>query len=365
MSGRPTPLFEEHRRLNGKMVDYAGWILPVQYSGITAEHLAVRKTAGIFDVSHMGEIEISGPDAATFVDYLLPRGLKAMQPGRAYYSPMCQEDGGTVDDLIVYPLAAGQILLVVNAANTAKDYSHICAVAARWAGMGGRQPQITDRSEDFAQLALQGPAAASLIEAIFPESASLKPYRYIEPGNHAGTLLSRTGYTGEDGFEIYLPPEAAPPLWRRLIELGAVPAGLGARDSLRLEAGMPLYGHELAPDITPLEAGLARFVDLEKVTPGFVGQEALRRKPPGRCLAGLKSLGRAIPRAGYPVICDGKPAGLITSGGFSPSLNVGIGLALLEKFADKENSAISVLVREREEPFAVSLLPSVRRSEKT
>lgn len=365
MSGQPTPLFEEHRRLNGKMVDYAGWILPVQYSGISAEHLAVRKMAGLFDVSHMGEIEIMGPDAAGFADFLLPRGLKAMQPGRAYYSPMCQADGGTVDDLIVYPLAADHLILVVNAANTAKDYSHICAVAALWAGMGGTLLQITDRSADFAQLALQGPAAASLIGGIFPESASLKPYHYVEPENHAGTLLSRTGYTGEDGFEIYLPPEAAPLLWRRLIELGAVPAGLGARDSLRLEAGMPLYGHELAPDITPLEAGLARFVDLEKTSPGFVGQQALRQTPPGRRLVGLISQGRAIPRAGYPVICDGKTAGLITSGGFSPSLNVGIGLALLENFADNENLKISVLVREREEPFAVSPLPFVRRSDKT
>ena len=193
MSGQPTPLFEEHRRLNGKMVDYAGWALPVQYSGITAEHLAVRTTAGLFDVSHMGEIDVLGPDAAGFVNFLLPRDLQALQSGRAYYSPMCQADGGTVDDLIVYPLSAGHILLVVNAANTAKDYSHICAVAALWAGMGGRQPQIIDRSAGFAQLALQGPAAASLIGAVFPESASLKPYHYIEPENHAGTLLSRTG----------------------------------------------------------------------------------------------------------------------------------------------------------------------------
>lgn len=362
MNSRLTPLFEEHQRLNGKMVDYAGWSLPVQYSGISAEHLAVRHSAGLFDISHMGQVLVHGPSSLLFLDYLLPRSLRSVQTGRAYYSPMCQPDGGTVDDLLVYPLAEDMFLLVVNAANTDKDVQHIIAAADAWSRRGGVRPEVSDVSDRWAQIALQGPRSAAILQEILPWAAGLRPYhfRYVDAPDPL--LVSRTGYTGEDGFEISLAPGRSASLWRRLLDLGAVPAGLGARDSLRLEAGMPLYGHELAPDITPLEAGLDRFVDLAKPSPGFIGQDALLRTSPRRSLVGLTSLGRAIPRPGYPVRQNGRPVGTITSGGFSPSLNIGIGLALVDIGGFSPDQPVGVWVREKEEPFAISPLPFVRRA---
>jgi len=362
MSGRLTPLFEEHQRLSGKMVEYAGWSLPVQYSGISAEHLAVRSSAGLFDVSHMGQIAVNGLSSLAFLDHLLPRNLRNVKPWRAYYSPMCRTDGGTVDDLLVYPLAADSFLLVVNAANTDTDFQHILANATVWAANSGEAVSVSDVSDQWAQLALQGPDAVSILRNIYPWAAELRPYHFAFSSDPELLLISRTGYTGEDGFEISLAPERAPGLWRRLLELGAVPAGLGARDSLRLEAGMPLYGHELAPDITPLEAGLGRFVDLTKDEPGFIGQDALCQSEPARRLIGLTSLGRAIPRPGYPVMSSGQSIGLITSGGFSPSLNIGIGMALVDAGRFDQDTPVSVLVREREEPFAVCTMPFVRRA---
>jgi aminomethyltransferase len=362
LTGKPTPLYEAHLRLNAKMVEYAGWLLPVQYAGISAEHLAVRQSCGLFDVSHMGEIEVSGPEAAAFLNFLLPRGLNAMEAGRAYYSPMCQSDGGTVDDLIVYPLAADRYLMVVNAANTGHDFAHVKNAAAVWAAFGGRPPEVCARSAEFAQLALQGPTAAALLARVFPAADQLKPYRFFAPDAFGGVLLSRTGYTGEDGFEIALPPDRAAALWQTLLDLGALPAGLGARDSLRLEAGMPLYGHELAETITPLEAGLSRFIALDKPAPGFIGQDALLSTPPGRRLIGLRSLGRAIPRAGYPVIQDGRVIGQVTSGGYSPSLAVGIAMALVAADTNLDTGELGIRVRDREEPFAVSPLPFVKRT---
>ncbi len=386
---KSTPLLEQHQLLNARLTAYAGWRLPVQYAGIPAEHLAVRQAAGLFDVSHMGEIEVSGADAADFLNYLLTRDLSRLQPGQARYSPMCAADGGTVDDLIVYPLAFDQYLLVVNAANTAKDLAHIQATAAEWRNRPDRPAgaglTVADLSAGYAQLALQGPLAAGLTVRLAEGAASaitgalpdpvaltgLKPYQFVwQPASRC--LVSRTGYTGEDGFEFYMPPQLAPDLWRRLLDLGAVPVGLGARDSLRMEAGLPLYGHELSPTITPLEAGLQRFVDLAKPAPGFVGQAALldlqaRRTTVGgtgplRRLIGLHSAGRAIPRADYPVLLDARPIGHITSGGYAPSLAAGIGMALIEAGADVEHGRVSVLVREREEPFAICPLPFYKRT---
>jgi len=362
MDGRLTPLYEEHRLLNGKLVDYAGWILPVQYSGITAEHLAVRQSAGLFDVSHMGQITVTGQAALAYLNYLLPRNLQAAWPGRVYYSPMCQADGGTVDDLLLYPLADDLFLLVVNAANTEKDFRHLLQAAHDWSIRSGQTVSISDDSQRWAQLALQGPAAASILREIFPWAAELGAYHFSPSPDNKPLIISRTGYTGEDGFEISLPPEQAPVLWKQLIALGAVPAGLGARDSLRLEAGMPLYGHELAADITPLEAGLGRFIDLAKSESGFVGQAALCSHSPARRLIGLTAQGRAIPRAGYPVYQAGQPIGVITSGTFSPSLNIGIGMALVEIGRELPDAPYSVLIREREEPFTICGLPFVRRT---
>ena len=358
---RKTPLFDQHLLLGARMIEYAGWQLPVQYTGIAEEHLAVRQSAGLFDVSHMGEIEITGATAASFADYLLTRNLREMAAGKAYYSPMCYPAGGTVDDLLVYPLSEERILLVVNAANSDKDFIHILNIADQWADLNQQAVTVSNLSASFAQLALQGPAAASMLAGLMPEARDLKPYHFIWQSDN-GRLISRTGYTGEDGYEIYLKPEAAPALWQSLIALGAVPAGLGARDSLRLEAGMPLYGHELAADITPLEARLGRFVDLGKTSPGFVGQADLHATEPRRRLIGLSAQGRAIPRAGYPVLLDSQVIGQVTSGGYSPCLEQGIAMALIENKAALETGILSVLIRDREEPFALCPMPFVRRT---
>ena len=241
---RKTPLHDAHLELGAKMMDFAGWRLPMQYSGIREEHLAVRRAVGLFDVSHMGEILVSGPGAFDFLDYLLTRNMSGVQSGRALYSAMCNERGGTVDDLIVYPLSEDRYLLVVNAANTATDLAHIQLVAKTWAAAEKPLPQVEDRSADYAQLALQGPNAEDLLFPIIPEVSRLRPFRFLQPDSAPNWLVSRTGYTGEDGFEIYLPPAQAHDLWQKLLEAGAVPAGLGARDTLRLEAALPLSGHQ-------------------------------------------------------------------------------------------------------------------------
>ncbi len=358
---RMTPLYQEHLRQKAAMIAYADWSLPVQYAGIIAEHKAVRESAGLFDVSHMGEIEVTGAAAEAFLNFLLTRSIRFAESGKAWYSPMCSASGGTVDDLIVYPLAPDRALLVVNAANTDQDLTHLQAVAAEWQTLTGQTISLTDRSAEVAQLALQGPGAAALMQQIIPEAVALRNYHFaVLKGSR---IVSRTGYTGEDGFEIYLPPAQAPALWQKLLALGAQPAGLGARDILRLEAGMPLYGHELTADITPLEAGLGRFVNLDKGAPGFVGQTALRQ-PTSRRLVGLQAAGKAIPRADYPVLLGDRTIGHITSGGFSPSLSRGIGMALIEADADLAAAAISVLIRERKEPFAFCSLPFVQRAAK-
>ena len=382
-----TPLYSRHLLLQAKMTEYAGWLLPVQYAGIAAEHLAVRQHAGIFDVSHMGEILVSGREAASFLNFLLPRDLSRLKPGQAYYSPMCLPDGGTVDDLIVHPLDDSRFLLVVNAANSTKDFEHIRAFARQFPGV-----TVENLSSAFAQLALQGPDAAALLTRLgqkqkdgqtawqdlpdLGQAVALRPYHFLyQEGNAgAGSMISRTGYTGEDGFEIYLEPAQADRIWQSLQDEGAVPCGLGARDSLRLEAGMPLYGHELGPGISPLEAGLQRFVALDKPEPGFIGQQALRQSlkscPPSgalmgpRRLIGLRSAGRAIPRAGYPVLSGGRTIGQVTSGVYSPTFCQGIAIALVDFAADLQTSAISILVRDRQEPFIISPLPFYKKPAK-
>ncbi|HBP39054.1 MAG TPA: glycine cleavage system aminomethyltransferase GcvT [Clostridiales bacterium] len=382
-----TALYSRHLFLQAKMTEYAGWLLPVQYAGIAAEHLAVRQRAGLFDVSHMGEILVSGREAAAFLNFLLPRDLSRIKPGQACYSPMCLPSGGTVDDLIVHPLDESRFLLVVNAANSAKDFEHIRACARQFPGVA-----VENLSSAYAQLALQGPDAAAILTRLgqkqkdglaawqdlpdLGQAVALRPYHFIyqEGPAGAGSMISRTGYTGEDGFEIYLEPAQADRTWQLLQEEGAVPCGLGARDSLRLEAGMPLYGHELGPDISPLEAGLQRFVALEKPEPGFIGQQALRLSlqpsPPSGALAGLRRLiglrsaGRAIPRAGYPVLAGGRTVGQVTSGVYSPTFSQGIAIALVDTAADLESSEISVLVRDRQEPFMLNPLPFYKKPAK-
>ncbi len=325
-----TPLYEAHVAAGGKIVDFHGWLLPVQYGGILKEHESVRTKAGLFDVSHMGEIEVSGEGALEFLQQMLTNDID-VKPGKAVYSPMCYPDGGTVDDLIVYKLKDEDYLLVVNAANTAKDFEWLRANKKG-------HVTITDRSSEFAQLALQGPESAAILKMLMSDDPDqLKYYHYTTETSVGGrkVFLSRSGYTGEDGFEIYCRPEEAVRLWGMLIEkgrpYGLEPAGLGARDTLRLESAMPLYGQELSEVITPVMAGLQRFIKLEKGD--FNGRKPLLEQLQGGLesrIAGFEMIDRAVPRSGYGIYHSGNRAGHVTSGGFFPTLKKNMGLALID-----------------------------------
>ena len=323
---RHTPLYEEHKNLGAKLVDFAGYEMPVQYEGIKSEHEAVRTRAGLFDVSHMGEAVFRGPEAEKAVQRLVTRDVSRLEVGQAGYCAVCYEDGGTVDDVIVYKRPQ-DFLIVVNASNREKDLDHFRQ------NIQDLDVELTDESDDWALLALQGPDAVAMLQNFTEEDLSkIKPFRFVEGEvDGASAIISRTGYTGEDGFELYVGSEDAPALWRKLVEAGATPAGLGARDTLRLEAGMCLYGNELDPGTTPLEAGIGFAVHLDK-DEEFVGQEALRReKGEGlrKKLVGFEVEGRGIARHGYPAVVDGEEVGEVTSGTQSPTLNRAIGLALV------------------------------------
>ncbi|MGE5549133.1 MAG: glycine cleavage system aminomethyltransferase GcvT [Bacteroidota bacterium] len=358
-----TPIYPIYTAYGARVVEFAGWELPVQFAGIAAEHRAVRNGAGLFDVSHMGEFGVFGREALAFLQHVLVNDCAKLTPGRIIYSPMCYPDGGCVDDLLVYMLAPGEYMLVVNAANTGKDFAWLSA------NKDGYAVTLTDLSPRYAQLALQGPAAAGILDKLTGGSLpALKYYRFAPHVAVAGydCLLSRTGYTGEDGFEFYIDPKDAVHLWDAILASGAaVPVGLGARDTLRLEAGMPLYGHELSPSISPIEAGLSRFVALNK--PDFVGREALLRQAesgPDRLLAGLVLDERGVPRAGYPVLAGGRRVGTVTSGTISPHTEQPIAMALLERAALESALPISVVIRDKEYPAHRVNLPFYQRISK-
>jgi glycine cleavage system T protein (aminomethyltransferase) len=367
---RETPLREVHEHLGAAMTDFAGWRMPLRYRSETAEHRAVRSAAGLFDLSHMGEITVSGPGAAAALDYALTGTPSAMPPGRARYTMICAPDGGILDDLIVYRLSPGEFLVVANAANTAVVSAALISRAA------GHDARVSDDTGDYALIALQGPAAAGILAPLTPARLDgLKYYTSLraEVAGH-GVLLARTGYTGEDGFELFTAPGEATALWAALSEAGAgaglVPAGLAARDTLRLEAGMPLYGSELGPDVTPYQAGLGRVVRLDK--PGdFVGRDALATaaaKPPRQVLAGLRGETRRVPRHGYRVLWDGQPCGTVTSGAPSPTLGVPIALAYLDAGVAAAGQAagdgagrLAIDIRGQPEPARLTPLPFYHR----
>jgi aminomethyltransferase len=334
--------------------------MPLQYSSIVAEHKAVRKAAGLFDVSHMGQISMEGPAAIETAERLLTRKVASLRPGRVRYALLCNEEGGVVDDVTVYRLAADALFLCVNAANIENDY--------RWiADHSPPETSVRNTSEETGLLALQGPASAEVLTRVSnPDVARLARYAF-DSVEVAGcpTLVSRTGYTGEDGFEIYLGPGHAERVFEALLEegkpLGLVPVGLGARDTLRLEAALPLYGHELDDTTSPLEAGLGRFVDLE--TGGFIGAEAIaRRRDAGavRTLVGLMLEGRSVARAGYPVARDGKTVGTVTSGAPSPTLGKSIGLAYVPPDLAAVDTPLEVMIRGRAAPARVVEIPFVK-----
>lgn len=366
---RPTPLRAVHESLGAAMTGFAGWLMPLRYRSETAEHQAVRTAAGLFDLSHMGEISVTGPGAAGALDYALTGQPSGLQPGRARYTMICAEDGGILDDLIVYRLAGEEFLVVANAANTGVVAA---ALAERAAGSGAR---VTDRTAGYALIAIQGPHAARILARL--TTASLADLRYYASARAtvAGrdVLLARTGYTGEDGFEIFTSPDDAETVWTALSDAGRddglIPAGLAARDTLRLEAGMPLYGNELSSDVTPFEAGLGRVVKLGKPG-GFVGRAALASRAetgPVKVLAGLAMDTRRVPRHGYPVLWDDGRCGTVTSGAPSPTLRMPIAMAYLEPETAKlaagaAQSRLAVDIRGRAEPARLVDLPFYRRA---
>ncbi|MDL2258590.1 glycine cleavage system aminomethyltransferase GcvT [Eubacteriales bacterium OttesenSCG-928-K08] len=335
-----TPLYQTHIKLGGKMVDFGGWALPVQYSSILDEHRAVRENAGLFDVSHMGEILVSGKDAFAFLQLVLTNDLTGLMDNRCRYSFICYENGGTVDDVIVYRKNEESYLIVVNASNTDKDFEWLKSHA------DGFDAKIENQSADFAQLALQGPRAQEILAPLCEGELPEKSYSFVEELAVAGIscLVSRTGYTGEDGFELYCAANDGAALHAAILEagkaFGLLPCGLGARDTLRFEAAMPLYGHELTADITPREAGLGFAIKVDNKD--FIGRQALI-DPPKRKRIGLKIVGRGIAREGYAVLFDGKPVGVVTSGSPSPTLGGNYAMALVDAcVANEERFAIDV-----------------------
>ena len=341
-----TPLYEAHIAAGAKMIDFGGWEMPVQYKGILEEHRAVRTAAGLFDVSHMGEIEIKGPTALQTVQHLITNDAAKLATGQVIYSPMCYPHGGVVDDLLVYKRAEDHYYIVVNASNTDKDLEWMQENSLL-------ETMVVNQSAATAQLALQGPKALPVLQRLTGvRLAELGYYRFTR-GKVAGVdcLISRTGYTGEVGFELYCAPELVRRLWDTILAEGhqgeeVMPIGLGARDTLRFEAGMPLYGHELGENINPLEAGLGSFVKPDKDE--FIGKSALvlaRAMGLKRKLVGIEMVERGIPRGGYVLAMAGKDIGFVTSGTFSPSLGKNLGLGFVPVEMSREGTELQVIIR--------------------
>lgn len=347
MSLKRTPLYEAHIKHAGKMIDFGGWELPVQYEGIIKEHRMVREKAGLFDVSHMGEIEVTGEKAEDFLQYLVTNNVKKVQENQAFYTLMCYPNGGVVDDLLIYKYSNTHYLLVVNAANVEKDFEWIKQNIIPGV-------EVKNVSDEYAQLALQGPLAQDILQKIADvDLSTIRPFRFIPNVKIAGIecLVSRTGYTGEDGFEIYLKSDDALFVWDEIIKAGGedlMPAGLGARDTLRFEAKLPLYGQEIDQDITPLEAGLGLFVKLDN--DDFIGKEALVQQKEGnisRTLVEFEMVEKGIPRSHYEVQVNGENIGWVTSGAHSPTFNKGMGLALIKREFNKPGETIDIIIRNK------------------
>ena len=355
---RKTPLYDRHVAAGGKIVPFAGWLLPVQYAGVIAEHRAVRTGCGLFDVSHMGELLLRGPDALANLNRLMTNDFSGMADGQARYSPMCYEDGGVVDDLIVYRCSDTAWLAVVNASNTGKDRDWM---AAHLSG----DCTLEDLSDQTAQLALQGPGAEALLRTLTADLPA-KNYTAVLHGTVDGRpcLVSRTGYTGELGYEIYTANENAPKLWKVLREageeFGLIPCGLGARDTLRLEAAMPLYGHEMDETVTPLEAGLDFAVKLNK--PEFIGKDALvAAGTPQRVRVGLAVTGRGIVREHQDLFLDGEKIGHTTSGTHCPFLGKALAMGLIDAKYAAVGTALEADVRGRRVAVEIVPLPFYKR----
>ncbi len=357
-----TSLFALHRAAGARMIEFGGWEMPVQYTGIVEEHRSVRTAAGLFDVSHMGEIEITGPGALESVQRLIPNDASRLAVGQGLYSPMCTPTGGIIDDLTVFRLGDQRFYFVVNAARAEVDF--------KWIAEHTRNAVADNRSADLALLALQGPRAAEILQALTPVDLSGLAYFHAADGVTVASrrcLVSRTGYTGEDGFEIACAWDDAPALWTALLEVGrrhgAVPVGLGARDTLRLEAGYMLYGNDIDETTTPLEAPLAWTVKIEKGD--FVGRDALlaqKTRGVDRKFAGFEMIDRAIPRQGYELHADGRRVGRVTSGTFGPWVNKSIGMGYVERAFGQQGAPLQVEIRGRFHAARIVKLPFYRRA---
>jgi aminomethyltransferase len=359
-----TPLFAIHRELGARLVEFGGWEMPVQYSSILEEHRAVRERVGLFDVCHMGEFRVEGPGALDLLQSWVPNDVGRLTIGQALYTQACRPDGGTIDDLLIYRLEPERYMVVVNASTMEKDWQWLGEHASGRAGF-----TLSNISDETGLLALQGPLARSVLQPLTSVPLDEITYYHCISGTVAGipALISRTGYTGEDGFELYVTAGDAPRLWRALMEAGAphglLPAGLGARDTLRLEAGLCLYGHELTEEITPLEAGLGWSVKLQKGC-DFVGREALlRQKEHGlpRKLIGLELRERGVPRAEYAILRDGEHIGIVTSGTHAPTLNRAIALGFVAPEHAAVGTEIAVEIRGKAVPATIVALPFYRR----
>ncbi|MFJ7979140.1 glycine cleavage system aminomethyltransferase GcvT [Lysinibacillus xylanilyticus] len=359
-----TPLFEEYAKYGGKTIDFGGWELPVQFSSIKEEHDAVRNRAGLFDVSHMGEILVTGPNSLDFLQNLLTNDISKIAIGQAQYNAMCYEDGGVVDDLLTYKLADNHYLLCVNAANIEKDYD--------WMMENQHQYDVTidNQSDAYAQIALQGPLAEEVLQTLTDtDLKTIKYFRFqadVEVAGHKA-LVSRSGYTGEDGFELYGSPEDIKALWNEILEAGkdkgVVPAGLGCRDTLRFEAGLPLYGQELSATISPLEAGIGFAVKLNKED--FNGHDALvAQKENGlsRKIVGIEMIDKGIPRHGYKVFKDGKEIGEVTTGTQLPSSKRNVGHALIDSQFATIGTELEIEIRGKHLKVVTVETPFYKRS---
>ncbi|MEK4375548.1 glycine cleavage system aminomethyltransferase GcvT [Bacillus sp. FSL L8-0215] len=361
-----TPLFHAYETFGAKTIDFGGWELPVQFSSIKEEHEAVRTKAGLFDVSHMGEVDVKGQDALPFLQRLLTNDVSKLTDGKALYTAMCYEDGGTVDDLLVYQKEKNHYLLVINASNIDKDVDWLLKHQEK------DDVLIKNISDQTALLALQGPLAADIIKEVAGEEVtSLKPFTFLSKAEVANkeVLVSRTGYTGEDGFEIYCQSsEDAVHLWSALLEAGQpkglIPCGLGARDTLRFEARLPLYGQELTKDISPLEGGIGFAVKTDKEA-DFIGKAALKKqKEEGlkRKLVGIEMIDKGIPRTDYPVFSGEKQVGIVTTGTQSPTLKKNVGLALIETSVAELGAEVEVQVRKKRLKAKIVATPFYKRA---
>ncbi len=345
-TNKKTCLYDKHVALGALMSPFGGFVMPIQYSNIVDEHQAVRQQCGVFDVSHMGEVLISGPDAERYVNHLFTNDVRQMPVGKILYGMMCYEHGGVVDDLLVYKLADHRFFLVINAANIDKDWDWIQQQAV------GYEVTLEHQSDRYGELAIQGPKAEEVMENVLGipcQELSFYTFKLLDE-----VLVSRTGYTGEDGFEVYASPQYINDCWDKLMAAGVKPCGLGCRDTLRFEVGLPLYGDELSADITPVMAGLGIFVKLDK--PEFIGREALARQKsegPQKKLVGIELQDKAIPRHGYTVLKDGTPIGEVTTGYHTISTDKSVCMALVDAAYAALGTEVEIQIRKKTFPGVV------------